>query len=101
MKIRPSSAEERFRILSNLAEGVGRRMGFTLSRYDVSTNSDSSDSVHWMYRFDEHESRIYRVQNGFQRIGEIKINEEAMIDLVEAEFLIRNAILEVNEKSVR
>lgn len=101
MKVKPRSADERFKILSNLTEGIGRRMGFALKRYDVLTNGDGSNSVHWMYRFDEHESRIYRVQNGFQRIGEITLDGDGPIDLVEAEALIRNAILSVNERSVR
>lgn len=54
-----------------------------------------------MYRFDEHENRIYRIQHGLQRIGEVAVSDQNLIDLDVAEAAVRKTILDLNEKSVR
>ena len=43
--IKPKAPEERFKILSNLAVGVGRRMGFTLRPYVTGAASFGNDQI--------------------------------------------------------
>ena len=90
--IKPDSDEHRFTILSNLATNVARRLGVTMKPYDAAAVKDASGSVHWMYVFDEHESRIYRTQNGTQRMAHIELNANKLIDLDDLSDRIRTAI---------
>jgi len=90
--IKPDDPDHRYRILSNLAENVGRRMGFQLGPFDATAVQDASGTLHWMYVFDEHESRIYRVQNGRQEMADIELDDEKFIDLDQTADRIRNAI---------
>jgi hypothetical protein len=90
--IKPDSEEHRFSILSNLTANIGRRLGISMKPYDASAVRDDSGSVHWMYVFDEHESRIYRTQKGMQRMADIKLGDEKLMDLDETSDKIRSAI---------
>jgi hypothetical protein len=90
--IKPDSDEHRFRILANLATNVARRIGVTMTPYDASAVKDTSGSVHWMYVFDEHENRIYRTQNGAQRMTDIEPDTSKLMDLDELSDRIRSAI---------
>ena len=90
--IKPDSDEHRFTILSNLATNVARRVGVTMKPYDASAVKDLSGGAHWMYIFDEHESRIYRTQNGTQRMAGIEIAANKLMDLDDLSDQIRKAI---------
>ena len=90
--IKPDSDEHRYRILANLATNVARRIGVTITPYDASAVKDLSGNVHWMYVFDEHESRIYRTQNGTQRMAEIKFSTDGLMDLDDLSDQIKSAI---------
>jgi len=90
--IRPDSDEHRYTILSNLATNVARRLGLMMKPYDASAVRDTSGSVHWMYVFDEHESRIYRTQNGMQRMADIDLAKNKLMDLDDISDRIRSAI---------
>jgi hypothetical protein len=80
------------KILSNLAQNIGRRMGMQMKTYDATAVKDSSGGVHWMYVFDEHEDRIYRTHNGTQRFEDIDLGTEPLIDLNDIEQKIKTAI---------
>ena len=90
--IKPDSDEHRYSILSNLATNVARRIGVTITSYDASAVKDLSGNVHWMYVFDEHESRIYRTQNGTQRMADLQVDTGKLMDLDELADRIRSAI---------
>ncbi len=90
--IKPDSDEHRFSILSSLTTNVARRLGVTMKPYDAKAVKDNSGSVHWMYVFDEHESRIYRTQNGTQRMADIVIGGNKLMDLDELSDRIRSAV---------
>ena len=90
--IKPDSDEHRYRILANLATNVARRIGVTITPYGASAVKDLSGNVHWMYVFDEHESRIYRTQNGTQRMADLQVDTGKLMDLDELADRIRSAI---------
>jgi hypothetical protein len=90
--IKPQTSEDRTSILGGLATNVARRMEIEMNRYDPRTVNDTSGTIHWMYIFDEHESRIYRTQNGTQRMADLEIPQNEMLDLDEIEDQIRAAI---------
>lgn len=90
--IRPKDAEHRFDILSNLTTSVFRRSGIKISSYDAEAVTDVTGNVHWGYVFDEHESRIYRTQNGVQRMANLAIEDTNLIDLDHVESQMKAAI---------
>jgi hypothetical protein len=60
--------------------------------YEASAVRDISGYVHWMYVFDEHESRIYRTQRGTQRMADIDLGDDKLMDLDETSDRIRSAV---------
>jgi hypothetical protein len=97
--VQPKSPAARFGVLSRLAEAVGKHIGFNLEPYDISAIGDASGRVRWMYRFDDHESRIYRIQNGMQRLIDLEI--ATPMDLEDTDRKIQKALLELNEIALR
>lgn len=98
--ISPRHEVEMFHILAELTKNVGRRMGIEIRPYETATVKDESDDVHWMYRFDDLEFRVYRIQRSFQRFIEIRCDNKELIDLDDAETQIRRAFLELNHKAL-
>lgn len=98
--IKPTDSSNASNILAKLAEGVAKRMGFKLKPYDMSTTTDGSGYVHWMYKFDDYENRIYRVQTGLHRFVDVKIGKDGLVDLNDAENQIREAILKLTSRPV-
>ena len=96
--IKPTDSSNASSILAKLAVGAGKRMGFKLKPYDMSTTTDGSGFVHWMYKFDEYESRIYRVQTGLHRFVDVEIGKDGLVDLNDAETRIREAILKLTSR---
>jgi hypothetical protein len=90
--IKPDSKEHRRSILSNLTTNLGRRLGLRMKPYEASAVRDISGYVHWMYVFDEHESRIYRTQRGTQRMADIDLGDDKLMDLDETSDRIRSAV---------
>ena len=90
--IKPDSKEHRRSILSNLTTNLGRRLGLRMKPYEASAVRDISGYVHWMYVFDEHESRIYRTQRGTQRIADIELDGNKLLDLDDLSDRIKSAI---------
>ena len=90
--IKPDSKEHRRSILSNLTTNLGRRFGLRMKPYEASAVRDISGYVHWMYVFDEHESRIYRTQRGTQRMADIDLGDDKLMDLDETSDRIRSAV---------
>ena len=90
--IKPDSKEHRHSILSNLTTNLGRRFGLRMKPYEASAVRDISGYVHWMYVFDEHESRIYRTQRGTQRMADIDLGDDKLMDLDETSDRIRSAV---------
>jgi hypothetical protein len=97
--IKPESAAARSEILSKLAMGTARRL-FHVDIRPIYSGSitDTSGTVHWMYNFDEHENRIYRVQNGTQRFIDIDVGDDGVVDLDDISNQIEKALLELNVK---
>jgi hypothetical protein len=93
--INPDSETARLEILSSLAKNVGRRMGLVVKPYESTAINDLS-SVHWMFIFDEHENRIYRVARGQQQLRDIAIDKNGPIDLDDVEHQVRKALTELN-----
>ena len=79
--MKPDSNEHRLRILSNLTSNVACRIGIRMKPYDASTVKDRSGSVHWMYIFDQQESRTYGTQNGTQRMADVELDGNKLMDL--------------------
>jgi hypothetical protein len=98
--IKPGSQDEASEILSNLTVGVAKRMGIEMKPYDTSATQDASGEVHWMFRFDAYESRIYRVQKGLQRLVDIDLGNAGLLDLEDIETQIQLGIQELNAKSI-
>jgi hypothetical protein len=94
MKIIPGQ-EQRSEILSILAHNIGKRIGVEMRPYDVATIADRSGETHWMYRFDEHEKRIFRVQNGSQLFRDLEIPENEHIDVDQIADQMRRAVTEL------
>ena len=84
--------ERRYEILANLTENVGRRIGLNLRPYDATAVTDKTSAVHWMYKFNEHENRIYRTQNGSQRMANVELVSSRFIHLDIATEAITTAI---------
>jgi hypothetical protein len=97
--IKPANEEERYKMLGRLAEAVGRHLGFPMKPYSASAIADRSGDDHWMYNFTEHESRIYHIKDGMQRLVDIEVAK--LIDLDAIDKQIQKAILELNEISLR
>ena len=93
--LNPESKDSRSEILSSLAKNVARRMGLVMKPYEAAAINDPS-SVHWMYVFDEHENRIYRVARGQQQLRDIAVSDDGMIDLDDVEHQVRQALTELN-----
>lgn len=98
--ISPRDEVEVFQILAELTRNIGRRMGIEVKPYETDAIQDASGVVHWMYRYDELESRVYRVHLSLQRFKEITYENKDLIDLDDAETQIRRAILELNHKAL-
>ena len=92
MIISPRSTSEREEILWNLAKNVGRRAGVLMKPIDSSTIQDRSGAVHWMCNFDEHESRVYRIQDGSQAFVDINLGNDHLVDLDDIEDQVQLAI---------
>src|SRR5690348_16374235 len=90
--IKPNSDEDRTVILSSLATNIFRRLGLKIKPYDANAVKDESGEIHWMYVFDEQESRIYRTQNGTQRMADLDIERGEAIDLDDVERQVKTAI---------
>ena len=90
--IKPNSEEHSRGILSNLTENVSKRLGFKFIPYTSAAIRDLSGNVHWMYVFDEHESRMYRVQNGSQHFVDLDLGDDKLIDLDDLATQIKSAI---------
>ena len=90
--IRPDNGEHRVSILSRLTINVARRLGVEMKPYDAKAVKDSSGDVHWMCVFDEHESRIYRTQNGMQRMADIELDASKLLDLDDLSDRVRSAM---------
>ena len=57
--------------------------------YDASGVRATSGTVQWSCVFDPHESRIYRTQNGMERMADIELSENKLMDLDELAERIR------------
>jgi hypothetical protein len=90
--IKPDDEKHRNEILENLATNVARRISITMRPYDATAVTDTSGNVHWMHKFDEYERRIYRTQNGTQRMANLDIERSEFIDLNHVEDEIKAAI---------
>lgn len=75
-------------------------MGIEVKPYETSTVKDNSGQVHWMFRYDELEFRVYRIQRSFQRFIEIRCDNKDLLDLDDAETQIRRALLELNHRAL-
>jgi hypothetical protein len=93
--INPDTHQSRVEILSNLARNVGRRMDVLMEPYETIAIKDDSGRVHWMYIFDEHENRVYRVENGQQQLRDITIGDDGLIDLNDIEQQLKQALTEL------
>jgi hypothetical protein len=94
MKIIPG-LEQRSEILSNLAHNIGKRICVELKPYDIAAIADRSGEIHWMYRFDEHENRIFRVYNGSQLFRDIDVETDGPIDVDDLADRIRRIVTDL------
>ena len=94
--INPETQSAISTIVTSLAKSVARRMGFDMKPLNTITVTDKSGDAHWMCLFDEHETRIYRVQNGSQRFVHIDIGRDLVIDVDDLEEQIKKAIRELD-----
>jgi hypothetical protein len=90
--IKPKDDKHRINMLSLMTVNVSRRMGIEMKPYNAKAVTDGSGDTHWTCVFDEHESRIYRTQNGIQRMADVQIDPDTLLDLDEVEAGIRQAI---------
>src|SRR3982751_1677765 len=89
------SRKDRLDILSNLARSTGDRIGIEMKPFDFAAMADRSEEIHWMYRFDEHRIRIFRVQSGSQLFRDIQIERDDAINVDEIADQIEQIVTEL------
>jgi hypothetical protein len=98
--INPGSLARSFEILGDLTTNVGKRLGIVVKPYNTEVIRDASEAVHWMYRYDDLETRVYRIQRSFQRFIDIHVGDDGLVDPDEIEIQIHKAFLELNQRVI-
>ena len=80
--------------LSRLTIEVGNAFGYKMKQLDATVMNDSSDAVYWMFMYDAHEQRIYKIQGGTRQFVDIDA-DGGVFDIDDARNQIKTAILQL------